>query len=170
MSQFLCIRWPKYWSFSFSITPSNEQSELISFRTDWLNLLAVQGTLKRLVQHHNLKAFILQHSVFLTGQLSHPYMTTGKTIALTIQAFVGKVMSLLFNTLFRFVIASHPRSKCLLISCLQSPSVVIVKSKKIKSVTASHFSPSICLEVMGSTLFILTILMFCENIIELEGT
>ena len=112
----LHIRWPKDWSFSFNISPSNEYSGLISFRIDWFDLLAVQGTLKSLVQHHSSKALILQPSAFFMVQLSHPYMTTGKTIALTVQTFVGKVMSLLFNTLFRFVIAFLPRSKCLLIS------------------------------------------------------
>ena len=110
----LHIRWPKYWSFSFS--PSNEHSELISFRMDWLDLLAVQGTLKRLLQHHSSKASILLRSVFCTVQLSHPYITTGKTIAWTIRTFVGKVMSLLFNVLSKFVITFLPRNKCLLIS------------------------------------------------------
>ena len=114
----LHIRWPKYWSFSFSISPSNEYLGLISFQTDWLGLSAVQGTLKSLLQHHNSKALILQCSAFFMVQLSHPYMTTGKTIALTLWTFVGKVMSLLFNTLSRFVIAFLPRSKCLLISWL----------------------------------------------------
>ena len=114
----LLIRWPKYWSFSFSICPSNEYSELISFRIDWFDLLAVQGTLKSLLQHHSSKASILQCSAFFTVQLSHPYMTTGKTIVLTRQTFVGKVMSLLFNRLSRLVIAFLPRSKCLLISWL----------------------------------------------------
>ena len=122
----LCIRWPKYWSFSFS--PSNEYSGLISFRMDWLDLLAVQGTLKSLLQHHSSKASILRRSAFLIVQLSHPYMTTGKTIALTGQTFVGKVMSLLFNMLFRPIIAVLPRSKRLLISWLQSPSAVILES------------------------------------------
>ena len=112
----LCIMWPKYWSFSFSISPSNECSGLISFRTDWLDLLAVQGTLKSLLQHHSSETSILWHSAFFIVQPSHPYMTTGKTIALTIQTFVGKLMSLLLNTLSRFVIAFPPRSKCLLIS------------------------------------------------------
>ena len=118
----LCISWAKYWSFSFSISPSKEHPGLISFRMDWLDLLAVQGTLKSLLQHHSSKASILQHSAFFTVQLSHPYMTTGKTIALTRQSFVGKVMSLLFNMLPRLVIAFLPRSKRLLISWLQSPS------------------------------------------------
>ena len=112
----LCIRWPKYWSFSFNISPSNEHSGLISFRMNWLDLLAVQGTLKTLLQHYSSKASILQHSAFLIVQLSHPYMTTGKTIALTRWTFVGKVMSLLFNMLSRLVITFLPRSKRLLIS------------------------------------------------------
>ena len=133
---------PKYWSFSFSISPSNEYSELISFRIDGFNL-AVQGALKSLLQHHNSKASILWHSAFFMVQLSHPYMTTGKLIALTIWTFVGKVMSLLFNTLSRFVIAFLPRSKCLLILWLQSLSTVILELKKIKSVTVSTFSASI---------------------------
>ena len=145
----LRIRWPNYWSFSFSICPSNEYSRLTSFRIDWLGLLAVQGTLKSLLQHHSSKASILQCSAFFTVWLSHPYMTTGKTIALTIRTFVGKVMSLLFNTLSRFVIAFLPRSKCLLISRLQSPSTVILEPKKIKSITVSIVSPCICHEVMG---------------------
>ena len=123
----LCIRWPKYWSFSFSISSSNEYSVFISFRIDWFDLLAVQETLKSLLQHHNLKASVLWHSAILMVQLSHPYMTTGKTIALTIWTFVGKVMFLLFNTLSRFIIAFLPRSKYLLISWLQSPSAVILK-------------------------------------------
>ena len=116
---FLCIRWPKYWNVSFSISPSNEYSGLISFRTDWIVLLAVQGTLKSLLQHHSSKASILWHSAVFMGQISHPYMTTGKTMALTRQTFVGKAMSLLFNMLSRFVMAFLPRSKCLLISWLQ---------------------------------------------------
>ena len=126
----LPIRWPKYWSFSFSIIPSNEHPGLISFRMDWLDLLAVQGTLKSLLQHHSSKASILQHSAFFTFHLSHLYMTTGKTIALTRQTFVGKVMSLLLNMLSRLVIAFLPRSKHLLISWLQSPSAVILESQK----------------------------------------
>ena len=121
----LHIRWPKYWSFSFNISPSNEHPGLISFRIDWLDLLAVQGTLKSLLQHHSSKASILQHSAFFTVQLSHPYMTIGKTIALTRRTFVGKVMSLLFNMLSRLVVTFLLRSKCLLISWLQSPSAVI---------------------------------------------
>ena len=123
----LHIRWPKYWSFSFSISPSNEYSELISFRIYWLDLLVVQGTLKSLLQHHSSKESILWCSAFFVVQLSHPYMTTGKTIALTRQTFVGKVMSLLFNMLSRLVIVFLPRSKLLLISCLQSPSAVILE-------------------------------------------
>ena len=125
----LHMRWPKYWSFSFSISPSKEHPGLISFRMDWLDLLAVQGTLKSLLQHHSSKASILQHSAFFTVQLSHPYMTNGKTIALTRQTFVGKVMSLLFNMLSRLVITFLPRSKRLLISWLQSPSAVILEPK-----------------------------------------
>ena len=121
----LRFRWPKYWSFSFSINPSNEYSGLISFRTDRLDLLAFQGTLKSLLQHHSSKASILRCSAFFRVQLSHPYMTTGKTIALTRRTFVGKVMSLLFNMLSRLIIAFLPRSNCLLISWLQSPSAVI---------------------------------------------
>src|SRR5574340_1159165 len=143
----LCMRWPKYWSFSFSIIPSKEITGLISFRMDWLDLLAVQGTLKSLLQHHNSKASILQRSAFFTIQLSHPYMTTGKTIALARQIFVGKVMSLLFNMLSRLVIIFLPRSKHLLISWLQSLSVVILEPRKIKSDTVSTVSPSISHEV-----------------------
>ena len=131
----LRIRWPKYWSFSFSISPSNDYSRLISFRMDWLNLLAVQGTLKCLLQHHSSNTSILWHSAFFIVQLSHPYMTTGKTIALTRWAFVGKVMPLLLNMLSRLVITFLPRSKHLLISWLQSPSAMILEPKKIKSVT-----------------------------------
>src|SRR5574337_987922 len=145
----LRIRWPQYWSFSFNISPSNEHPGLISFRMDWLALLAVQDTLKSLLQHHSSKASILQHSAFFTVQLSHPYMTTGKTIALTRRTFVGKVMSLLFNMLSRLVITFHPRSKRLLISWLQSPSAVILEPQKIKSDTVSTVSPSIFHEVMG---------------------
>ena len=148
----LHIRWPKYWSFSFSISPSNEYSGLISFRVDWLDLLAVQGTLKSLLQHYSSKASILWHSAFFIVQLSHPYMTTGKTIALTRQTFVGKVMSLLFNVLSRLVITFLPRSKRLLISLLQSPSAVILEPKKLKSATVSL---SICHEVMGPDVMIL---------------
>ena len=148
----LCIRWPMYWNFSFNIGPSNEYSGLISFRMDWLVLLAVQRTLKSLLQHHTSKASILQHSAFFIVQLSHPCMTTGKTIALTRWAFVGKVMSLLFNMLSRFFITFLPRSKHLLISWLQSPSSVILEPRKIKSATVATVatvSPSISHEVMG---------------------
>ena len=126
----LCIRWPNYWSFSFNISPSSEHPGLISFRMDWLDLLAVQGTLKSLLQHHSSKASILQHSAYFIVQLSHPYMTTGKNIALTRWTFVDKVMSLLFNTLSTLVITFFPRSKRLLISWLQSPSAVILEPKK----------------------------------------
>ena len=126
----LCIRWPKYWSFNFSISPSNEYTGLISFRMDWLDLLAVQGTLKSLLQLRSSKASVFRYSVFFIVQLSHPYMTTGKTIALTRRTFVGKVISLIFNMLSRLVIAFLPRSKCLLISWLQSPSAVILEPKK----------------------------------------
>ena len=128
----LRIRWPRYWSFSFYISPSNEHPQLISFRTDWLDLLAVQGTLKSLLQHHSSKASIFWHSAFFTIQLSHPYMTTGKTTALTRQTFVGKVISLLFNRLPRLVITFLPRSKRLLISWLQSPSAVILEPPQNK--------------------------------------
>ena len=145
----LLMRWPKYWSFSFSISPSNEHPGLISFRMDWLDLLGVQGTLKSLLQHHSSKASIFQCSAFFTVQPSHPYITTGKTIALTRWTFVGKVMSLLLNILCRLVITFLPRSKCLLISWLQSPSAVILEPKKIKSDTVSTVSPSISHEVMG---------------------
>ena len=127
----LCIRWPKYWSFSFNISPSNEQPGLISFRMDWSDLLAVQGTLKSLLQHHGSKASILRHSSFFIVQLSHPYMTTGKTIALTRWTFVGKVTSLLFKILSRLIITFLPRSKRLLISWLQSPSAVILEPRII---------------------------------------
>ena len=151
----LRIRWPKYWSFSFSINPSNEYSGLISFRMDWLDLLAVQGTLKSLLQHHSSKASLLWHSAFFIVQLLHPYMTTGKTIALTRWTFVGKVMSLLFNMLSRFVLAFLPRSKRLLISWRQSPFAVILESKKMKSVTDSSFPPSICHQVLGPDAMIL---------------
>ena len=132
-----CIRWPKYWSFSFKISPSNEHPGLISSRMDWLDLLAVQGTLKTLLQHHSSKSSILWHSAFFIVQLSHPYMTTGKTIALTRRTFVDKVMSLLFNMLSRLVITFLPRSKHLLISWLQSSSAVILEPKKIKTTTVS---------------------------------
>ena len=145
----LHIRWPKYWSFSFSTSPSNEYSGLISIRIDQFDLLAVQGTLKSLLQHHSSKAPILQGSAIFIVQLSHPYMTTGKTIALTRRTFVGKVMSLLFNMLSRLVKAFLPKSKRLLISWLQSPSAVTLNPPKIKSLTVSIVSPSICYEVMG---------------------
>ena len=129
----LCMRWPKYWNFSFSIIPSKEHPGKISFRMGWLDLLAIQGTLKSLFQHHSSKASILQCSAFFTVQLSHPYMTTGKTIALTRRTFVGKVMSLLFNMLSSLVITFLPRSKCLSISWLQSPSAVILEPQKVNS-------------------------------------
>ena len=143
------IRWPKYWTFSFNISPSNEHPGLISFRMDWLDLLAVQGTLKSLLQHHSSKVSILHYSVFFILQHSHPYRTTGKTIVLTRWSFVDKVMSLLFNMLSRMVINFHPRSKHLLISWLQSPSAVILEPPKIKSAAVSTVSPSVCHEVMG---------------------
>ena len=142
----LRITWLKYRRFSFSITPSNEYSGLISFRIDWFDLLTVQGTVKNLFQYHSSKASILHHSAFFVVKLSHPYMTTGKTIALTRQTFVGKIMSLLFNMLSRLVIAFPPRSKCLLISWLQLPSAVILEPPKIKSLTVSIVSPSICMK------------------------
>ena len=145
----LPIRWPKYWSFSFGIIPSKEIPGLISFRMDWLDLLAVRGTLKSLLQHHSSKASVLQHSGFFTVQVSHPYMTTGKTIALTRRTLVGKVMSLLLNMLSRLLITFLPRSKRLLISWLQSPSAVILEPPKIKSDTVSTVSPSISHGVMG---------------------
>ena len=145
----LCIRWPKYRTFSFNIIPSNEYAGLISFRIDWLGLLAVQGTLKSLLQHHSLKASVLQCSAFFVVQLSHPYVTSGNTRALITWTFVSKMIPLLFSTLSRFVIAFLPRSKRLLISWLQSPSAVILEPKKIKSVTVSIVSASICHEVMG---------------------
>ena len=151
----LHIRWPKDWSFSFNISPSNEHPGLISFRMDWLDLLAVQGTLKSLIQHHSSKASIFWCSAFFTVQLSHPYMTTGKTIALTRWTFFDKVMSLLFNMLSGLVITFLPRSKCLLISWLQSPSAVILELRKIKSATVSTVFPSVCHEVMGPDVMIL---------------
>ena len=154
----LHIRWPKYWSFSFSISPSNEYSGMISCRMDWLDLFAAQGILKSLLQHCNSKGSILQCWAFFIVQLSHPYMTTGKTIALTRQTFVGKVMSLLFNMLYRSVIASLPRSKCLLISLLQSPSAVILEPPKKVSQCFQCF-PSICHEVMGPNAMILVFWM-----------
>ena len=145
----LCIRQPKHGCFSFSISPSNEYSGLIFFGIDWFDLLAVQGTLKSLLQHHSSKASILRSSAFFIVQLSHPYMTTRKAIALTRWTFVGKVMSLLLNMLPRYVIAFLPKSKCLLISWLQLPSAVILEPEKIKPLTVSIVSPSICHEVMG---------------------
>ena len=143
------MRWPKYWSFSFSIIPSKEIPGLISFRIDWLDLLAVQGTLKSLLQHHSSKVSIFRHSAFLTVQLSHPYMITGKLIALTRWTFVGKVMSLLLNMLSRLVVIFLPRSKHLLISWLQSPSAVILEPPKIKSDMVSIVSSSISHEETG---------------------
>ena len=145
----LRMRWPKYWSFSFSVIPSKKHPGLISFRMDWLDLLAVQGTLKSLLRHHRSKASILRCSAFFTVQLSHPYMTRGKTIALTRRTLVGKVMSLLLNMLSRLVITFLPRSKRLLISWLHSPSAVILEPRKIQSAIVSTVSPSICHEVMG---------------------
>ena len=141
----LCIRWPKYWSFSLSISPSSEYSGLISFRMDWFDLLAVQGTLKSLLQHHSSKASFLLCSAIFIVQLSHPYMTTGKTIALNRWTFVDKVMSLIFKLLSRLVVTFLPRSKCLLVSWLRSPSAVILEPPKIKSDTVSTVSPSISL-------------------------
>ena len=150
----LCMRWPKYWSFSFSISPSNEHPGLIFFRIYWLDLLEVQGGLKSLLQHHSSKASILQSSAFFVVQLSHPYMTTGKTIALTRQPFVGKVMSLLFNMLFRLVITFLPRSKCLLISWPRSPSAVILEPPKIKSIYKAEWILAersfLCIAMVGS--------------------
>ena len=165
----LCIRWPKYWSFSFNISPSNEHPGLISFRMDWVDLLAVQGTLKSLLQHHSSKASILksllqhhsskasilQQSAFFIVQLSNPYMTNGKAIALTRWTFVGKVMFQLFNMLPRLVLTFLPRSKRLLISWLQSPCAVTLEPRKIKSDTDSTVSPSICHKVMGPDAMIL---------------
>ena len=158
----LRIRWPKYWSFSFNISPSKEHPGLISFRMDWLDLLAVQGTLKSLLQHHTSKASILWCSAIFIVQLSHPYMTTRKTIALTRRTFVGKVTSLLFNMLSRLVITFLPRSKHLLISWLHSPSAVILEPRKIKSDTVSTISPSISHEVMGpdAMIFVFWMLSF----------
>ena len=151
-----CIRWPKYWGFSLSISPPSEYSRLISFRMDWLDLPAVQWTLKGLLQHHTSKASILHCSAFFIDQLSHPNMTTGKTIALARWTFVGKVMSLLFNMLSRLVITFLPRTKCLLISWLHSPSAVILEPKRVKSVTVS---PSIFYEMMGPDALILVFWM-----------
>ena len=165
----LHIRWPEYWSFNFSLSLSNEYSGLISFRIKWFNLFAVRWALRSLIQHHNSKASVLLHSVFFMVQLSHPYMTPGRTIAFTIWTFVSKVMSLLFNTLSRFVIAFLPRIRHLLISWLQSLSAVILKPKKIKSVTASIFFPSICHEVMGPHLSFL-MLSFSSTFLLLSFT
>ena len=137
----LRVRWPRYWSFGFSISPSNEYSGFISFRIDWFDLIAVQETLKSLLQHHNLKGSILQHSAFFTGHLSQSYMTTGKTIALTRWTFAGRVMCLLFNVLSRLVIAFLPRSKCLIISWLQSPSVVIWEPRNKVCLLLPHLFP-----------------------------
>ena len=155
----LHMRWPKYWSFSLSISLCSEHPGLVSFRMGWLDLLAVQGTLKSLLQHHSSKESVLRCSAFFTVHLSHPYMTTGKTIALTRWTFVGKVISLLFNMLSRLVIAFLPRSKHLLISWLQSPSAMTLEPKKIKSDTVSTVSPSICHEVMGPDAMILVFWM-----------
>ena len=155
----LHIRWTKYWSCSFSISPYNEFSGLISFRMDWLDLLAVQGTLKSPLQHHSSKASILWRSGFFIVQLSHPYMTTGKTVSLTRRTFAGKVMSLLFNMMSRLVTTFLPRSKHLLISWLQSPSAVILEPPKIKSLTVSIVSSSICHEMMGKHAMILVFWM-----------
>ena len=149
------IRWPKYWRFSFNISPSNEYSRLISFRDNWLDFLAVQRTFRGLLQHQNSKASVLRHSDFFMVQFSHLYMTTGKTISLTRWTFVSKVMSLLFNMLSRLVIAFLPRSKHLLISWVQSPSAVILEPIKMKSVTVSLVSLSICHEVMRPDVMIL---------------
>ena len=154
-----CMRWTKYGSFSFSISPSKEHPGLISFRMDWLDLLAIQRTLKSILQHHSSKASILWCSAFFTVQLSHPYMTTGKTIAMTRQTFVVKVMSLLLNMLSRLVITFLPRSKCLLISWLQSPSAMILEPKKIKPDSVSTVSPSISHDMMEPDAMILVFWM-----------
>ena len=159
MSQLLSMRWPKHWSLNFNISPSNEHPGLTCFRIDWLDLLAVQGTLKSLLQHHSSKTSIFLSSAFFIVQLSHPYMTTGKTIALTRWTFVGKVMSLLFNMLSRLVITFLPRSKHLLISCLQSPSAVILEPPKIESDTVSTISLSVSHEVMEPDAMILVFWM-----------
>ena len=158
----LRIRWPKYWSFSFSISPSKEYSRLISLRIDWFDLLEVQGTLKSLLQHHSSKPSTRQCSAFFIVQLSHPYMTTGKTTTLTIQTFVSKVMSMIFTMLPRLVIAFLPRSKCHLISWQQSSSAVIWEAPKIKSLMVSIVFPSICHEVTGpdGTILVFWLLSF----------
>ena len=156
------MRWPKYWSFSFNIIPSNEHPGLISFRMDWLDLLAVQGTFKSLLQHYSSKASVLQCTAFCIIQLSHPHMTTGKTVALTRWTFVGKVMSLLLNMLSRLLITFLPRSKCLLISWLQSPSAVILEPRKMKSTSVFTVYPSLGHEVMGldAMIFVFGMLSF----------
>ena len=159
----LHIRWPKYWSFSFSISPSKEYSLLISFRMDWLDFLAVQGTLKSLLQYHSSKASILQISTFFIVQISHPYRTNGKTITLTSQTYVGKVMSLFFNMLTRLVMAFLPRSKCILLSWLQSPYAVILEPRKVKSVTVSIVSLSVWHDVIGPDVTILAFWMLSFN-------
>ena len=158
----LCIRWPKYWNFNFNISPYNKHPGLISFRMDWLDLLAVQRTFNSLLQHHSSEASILRRSAFFIVQLTHPYMTTGKTIALTRWTFVDKVMPLLLNMLSRLVVTFLPRSKCLLISWLQSPSAVILEPRKRKSDTVFTVSPSISHEVMGpdAMIFIFWMLSF----------
>ena len=149
------MKWPKYWSFSFNISPCNEHLGLISFRMNWLDLLAVQGTLKSLLQHHTAKASVLKHSALFMIQMSYLYMTTGNIIALTTETFIGNMVSLLFNMLSSLDIAFLPRSNHLLISWLQAPSSVSLEPKKIKSVTVSTVSPSICHEVMGPDAIIL---------------
>ena len=163
----LCIRWPKFWSLSFNISPSNEHPGLISFRMDWLDLLAVQGTLKSLLQYHGSKASILWCSAFFIVQLSHPYITTRKTIALTRWTFADKVMSLPFNMLSRLVIAFLPRSKCLLISWLQSPFAVILEPQK-QSLNVSIISPPICHELMGPDAMILVFWMLSFSIYQMS--
>ena len=165
----LCIRWPNYWDFSVNINPYNEHPGLISFRMNWSDPLAAQGTLKSLLQHHTSKAYILWHSALFIAQLSLPYMTTGEAIALTRRTFFGKVMSLLFNMLSRLAITFHPRTKCLLISWWQSPSTMILKPRKIKLATVSTVSPSICVEVTGpeAMLLVFWMLSFTSGIIKL---
>ena len=161
----LHIRWPQYWSFSFNISPSNEHPGLISFRMDLLDLLAVQGTLKSLLQHHSSKASILWYSAYFMVQLSHPYMTTGKIVPLTRWTFVGKVISLLFNMLCRLVIAFLLRSKHLLISWLQSPSAVILEPKKIKTLTVSIVFPSTCHEIYSKPLLFIYFVCGCMHLL-----
>ena len=153
----LCIRWPKYWSFSFSISPFNDYSGLISFRINWRDLFAIQGTLKSLLQHHILKESILQQLALFMVQLSHLYMTTGKTIALTIQTLLAEWCLCFFNMLFRFLIAILARNKCVLIWWLQSLSIVILEPKKRKSIIASTFPPFLCHEMMGPDAMILVL-------------